>query len=334
MLDSPTTRFLISCASIVIIIAGVKIAQPIIVPVLIAFFLALLTNPGVALLRRLRVPLGLSITLMVGLVFTFFYGVGSIVAASSGDFINNFPTYTVQVEKWLTTLRESAPWITNDVQQYIEELRPTERLLSFAGTLFSSIGSFLTAIVLVLFTLIFSLYEAQSAAKKVTFALGDDLTINYVKRFSKLVQRYLLIKTLISIATGLIVGIFLWLLGVDYPVIWGTLAFLMNFVPNIGSMLAAIPPVLLASIQLGLPGFLISLTGFVGINMVIGNFIEPKLMGRTLDISPLIVFLSLVFWGWILGPVGMLLAIPLTVVIKIGLEIHPDTQWAAKLLSQ
>jgi predicted PurR-regulated permease PerM len=124
------------------------------------------------------------------------------------------------------------------------------------------------------------------------------------------------------------------MLGVDYPVIWGALAFLMNFIPNIGSMLAAIPPMILASIQLGFPGFLITMTGFVGINMIVGNLLEPKLMGRSLDISPLIVFLSLVFWGWILGPVGMLLAIPLTVVVKIGLEIHPDTKWAAKILSQ
>ncbi|MFQ3230952.1 AI-2E family transporter [Reinekea sp.] len=334
MTDSPATKILVSVAAIFIIIAGIKIAQPIIVPVLIAFFLALLTNPGVAALIRLRVPTGLAIAVMVSLVFVFFYGVGSIIASSSDSFIANFPQYTKQVEIWLNKLQEASPWLIDDIQKYIDELSPTDRMLSFAGTLFSGLGSVLTAIVLVLFTLIFSLYEAQSVSKKVKLALGDDITINYVNRFSKLVQRYLLIKTLISAVTGLLVGVFLWMLGVDYPVIWGTLAFLMNFVPNIGSMLAAIPPVLLASIQLGLPGFLISMSGFVGINMIIGNLIEPKLMGRSLDISPLIVFLSLVFWGWVLGPVGMLLAIPLTVVVKIGLEIHPDTKWAAKILSQ
>jgi len=143
-----------------------------------------------------------------------------------------------------------------------------------------------------------------------------------------------LVKSLISFATGLLVGFMLWLIGVDYPILWGTLAFLMNYIPSIGSLIAAIPAILVATLQLGWPGLVSSAAGFVGINLIVGNLIEPRLMGKTLNISPLILFLSLIFWGWILGPIGMLLAIPLTVVVKIGLEVYPKTRWLAQMISQ
>lgn len=333
MADASITRALVACASVFIIIAGIKMAQPIVIPVLVAFFLAILTSPGVSLLVSLKFPIGAAVTVVVGLLFAFFYGLFNIVTHSSEDFITKLPTYMNQIELWLVSLRELAPWLVNDIQQRLQDIAPMEQALGFAGRIFSGIGSVLTMTVLVIFTLIFALLEGQNAPQKVRLALGDDATINYVKRFSKMVQRYLLIKSLISLATGVLVAVFLWIFKVDYPIIWGTLAFLMNFIPNVGSLLAAIPPIIIGTIQLGLPGFFIVTSGFVAINMVIGNLIEPRLMGRSLDISPLVVFLSLVFWGWVLGPVGMLLAIPLTMVVKIGLELHPNTIWIAKILS-
>jgi predicted PurR-regulated permease PerM len=120
--------------------------------------------------------------------------------------------------------------------------------------------------------------------------------------------------------------------GVDYPLLWGVLAFLLNFVPNIGSLLAAIPALLLALIQLGISGTLWALLGYVVINNVIGAVIEPRFMGRGLGLSTLVVFLSLVFWGWVLGPVGMFLSVPLTMMVKIGLDSNEQTRWIAVLL--
>lgn len=334
MHEASLSRALLILASLVIIIAGVKIAQPIIVPILVAFFLAALTSPAVGFLVRFRVPIGIAITIVVVLLLGFFYALTRVLTTSTDDFIERLPDYQKQLELWLVELEVKVPWLVADIEQRIANFEPTNSAIAVVGKLFSGVGSLLTAIVLVVFTLIFTLLESQNASQKLRIAFGEDHTIKYVKRFSKMVQRYLLVKSLISLATGLLVTLLLVVLGVDYPILWGTFAFLMNFIPNVGSLLAAVPPMILAGIQLGLPGFLITTGGFVAINMIVGNLIEPRLMGKTLDISPLVVFLSLVIWGWILGPIGMLLSIPLTVVIKIGLEVYPGTRWIAELISQ
>lgn len=150
--------------------------------------------------------------------------------------------------------------------------------------------------------------------------------------FSSSVNRYVGMKTALSLLTGVVVVIWLWILGVDYPFRWGLLAFLLNFVPTVGSILAAIPAVLLALIQLGPLMSLWAAAGYVVVNVVVGNVLEPRWMGQGLHLSPLVVFLSLVFWGWILGPVGMLLSIPLTILVKIALENDDDTRWLGIML--
>ena len=120
---------------------------------------------------------------------------------------------------------------------------------------------------------------------------------------------------------------------VDYPLLWGLLAFLLNYIPNLGSIIAAVPTVLLTLVQLGWSAALIVFAGYSVVNVVIGSFIEPRFMGKGLGLSTLVVFLSLVFWGWVLGPVGMLLSVPLTMTLKIALESSEENRWLAKLLS-
>jgi predicted PurR-regulated permease PerM len=143
----------------------------------------------------------------------------------------------------------------------------------------------------------------------------------------------MMIKTLTSLATGILIAIWLAIIGVDFPVLWGVVAFALNFVPNIGSIIAAIPAILLALIQLGIFPALHAAIAFLVVNLVIGNAIEPRIMGKGVGLSTLVVFLSLVFWGWVLGPIGMLLSVPLTMIVKIGLENNEGTQKIAVLLS-
>ena len=140
------------------------------------------------------------------------------------------------------------------------------------------------------------------------------------------------IKTLTSLMTGLLVWIWLQIVGVNYPVLWGLLAFLFNYIPNIGSIIAAVPAVLLALVQLGLPGALWTAGGYLAVNMLIGNVIEPRIMGKGMGLSTLVVFLSLIVWGYILGGVGMFLSVPLTMIAKIVLEHNPRTRWIAVIL--
>ena len=146
------------------------------------------------------------------------------------------------------------------------------------------------------------------------------------------VRRYLALKTLISLTTGVLVALWLRIIGVDYALLWGLLAFLLNYIPSIGSFIAAIPAVMLAFLQLGPGDGTLTLIGYLVINTAIGNFIEPRVMGEGMGLSTLVVFLSLIFWGWVLGPVGMLLSVPLTMILKIVLEANDDTRWMAVLL--
>ena len=167
----------------------------------------------------------------------------------------------------------------------------------------------------------------------VTAILGDaeDALTNF-DTFINNVKHYMAIKTVVSLATGIVIAIWLAVIGVDFPVLWGLLAFFLNYVPNIGSIIAAIPAVLLATLQLGIVQALTAAAGYIVVNMVVGGVIEPRFMGRGLGLSTLVVFLSLIFWGWVLGPVGMLLSVPLTMTIKIALNSSEDTRWLAVLL--
>jgi predicted PurR-regulated permease PerM len=151
-------------------------------------------------------------------------------------------------------------------------------------------------------------------------------------RFSDTLNRYLVIKSSMSLATGVTITIALYILGVDYPVLWGIIAFMLNFVPNIGSVIAAIPAVLMALVQFGFAAAGWVALVYVVVNSVYGNLVEPKLMGRSLGLSTLVVFASLVFWGWLLGPVGMFLSVPLTMTMKIAFEASDESRWLAVLL--
>ncbi len=153
-----------------------------------------------------------------------------------------------------------------------------------------------------------------------------------VGKFSESAKQYLVIKTLISAGIGVFIWLWLLILGIDYPVLWGTLSFLLNYVPNIGSIIAAVPVAMLALLQKGVGTALLAILGFVAVHVVVGNILEPKLMGKGLNLSTLVVFVSLVFWGWILGPIGMILSVPMTSLVKIGLESHEETRGYGRML--
>jgi len=179
---------------------------------------------------------------------------------------------------------------------------------------------------------VFILSEAAGFPAKLQAAFGHRESSDRFANIKREVQHYLGIKTLISLTTGSIVAAATAIIGVDYPLLWGMLAFLLNFIPTFGSILAAIPPVMLATVQLGAGHALAVALVFVSVNVGLGNFVEPYFMGRRLGLSTLVVFLSLVFWGWVWGPVGMLLSVPLTMIVKIMLENTEDLAWVAVLL--
>ncbi|MGI9627532.1 MAG: AI-2E family transporter, partial [Longimicrobiales bacterium] len=195
--------------------------------------------------------------------------------------------------------------------------------------------AFLSNTFLVFLILVFALGEAAVFPDKLQAILGDrELSDERIETMIKEVQGYLGIKTVVSLATGILLGVWTWALGLESPVLLGLVAFALNYVPTIGSVLASVPAMIFAVIQYDVQHALVVAIGYVAVNLVFGNWLEPTLMGRRLGLSTLVVILSLVFWGWLWGPVGALLSVPLTMVVKIMLENTTDLRWVAILLDK
>jgi len=329
---------LVQLAALLIIIAGVRTAQDLIVPFLLSIFIATIAATPMFWLNKRGAPSWLSICLvMIGIILSIIF-IGGLVAQSTSSFTEKLPFYQSQLLVLQQELVNSVtPFSTYlnlelDLAGALGNFSPTT-LLKVASTTISGLGSVLSNSFLIILTVIFMLAEATSFPKKLNMVLANpEKSLLYFSEFTKNLNNYIAIKTTLSAATGLVVAIFLSLIGVDFPILWGLLAFLLNFVPNIGSIIAAIPPVILAYVQLGSLTASLVIVGFVIINILIGSFVEPKYLGKGLGLSPLVVFLSLVFWGWVLGPIGMLLSVPLTMTAKLALEANPGTNGIAILL--
>ena len=327
-------RTLVIGAAVVIVLAGLKAAQSLIIPFLLALFLAIICTPAVSWLAKRRVPSGLAIILIVIVLLGMFSGFGAIIGGS----VNEFTAFAAQNQARFDGLVKSASaWfearnIDPASLDLLNMLQPG-KLINLLGGVLKNLAGVLSNFFLILLTMIFMLFEAASFPIKVRAAVGPGrFDIENMRHAVVQVQRYLGLKTVTSLGTGLLVGFWTAILGLEFAVVWGLLAFLLNYIPSIGSIVAAIPPVLLGLIQGGIGYALLIAVGYVVANVGIGNFVEPWLMGRTLGLSTLVVFLSLVFWGWMWGGVGMLLSVPLTMIFKILFENTDDLQWIAVML--
>ena len=206
-------------------------------------------------------------------------------------------------------------------------------VMNLASGMLSGLGNMLSNSFLILLTVIFILLEASTFPEKFKSAFGSsDTSLEKWNLFLHNVNSYMAIKTWVSMVSGILTSIWLLVLGVDFAILWGVLAFLFNYVPNIGSIIAAIPPILLALVQHDSTTAFLTAAGYLILNIVMGNVVEPRYLGRDLGLSTPVVFLSLVFWGWVLGPVGMFLSIPLTMTVKIALSTNKHTHWVNVLL--
>lgn len=327
---------LISAAAFVVVVAGMRSAAGILVPFFLAVFIAILCSAPLAWLRKIGVPRWLAVTLVVLGLLGIGTGVGTLLGSSIFDFTRGLPLYQrrleTEVQALLSWVRGHGLEVSGDfVMSYFE----LGKILDLVGTTLTALRGVLTNAVLILLTMIFILIEVSSFPVKLRAALGEAEGVSAFQTFtdfSEDVRRYIGIKTIVSLGTGALVAGWLAFLGVEYPLLWGLLAFVLNYVPTIGSYIAAVPGILFSYLQLGPGAGLAAAIGYLVVNTLMGNVIEPRVMGRGMGLSTLVVFLSLVFWGWVLGPVGMLLSVPLTVILKRGLELREGTRWIAVLL--
>lgn len=332
--QNKTLRVLLILASFTIIVAGMKAAESIIVPFFLAVFISIVASPPFFYLQKKGIPKAIALLSVILAFLIFIFLIGLLIGTSINDFTIKLPSYqqklhnqTQAVIAWLTEKK-----IIDTDFQLSNAFNPGS-VLKIVGDTFNQVSNLFANGILILLTVIFMMLEVTSLPLKIKKTSSNpEESIKQVQSITKDINKYIAIKTLISLLTGILVYILLLIVGIDYPLLWAVLAFSLNFIPNIGSIISTVVPVLLALVQYGFVKALIVLAGYIIINTIVGNIIEPKFMGKGLGLSTLVVFISLVFWGWILGPIGMLLSVPLTITVKIVLDSSDETRWLAVLL--
>lgn len=326
---------IVTLAAVVVVIYGMQMAKVLLIPLLIAAFLALITVRPMLWLQQKRVPSFLAAMIIVIMIVLILAVVGTILGSSIADFTAALPGYQARLDIIVERMLDFfVRHLKGDESiQSLGDMIDPGWAMGLAAAILNSLKDVLTNTFLIIFTTIFILLEASSAGTKIEAAFGRSAnSLQRPRKFLRDLGRYLGIKTVVSVATGLCAGILTWSIGLDFPLLWAMLAFLLNYIPTIGSIIAAVPAILLALVQLGPTAAGATAIGFAVINVIFGNVVEPRMMGYGVGISPLVVFVGLVFWGWVFGPVGMLLSVPLTMALKLALESSERTQWIAILI--
>lgn len=334
MASANGTRLLLHLAALVVLVAGLRLAAALVEPLLLAFFLAVVSYPLVRLLVTRRVPRGLAVLVVVVLDIAVVVGLGLLLASVLEDFQARLPAYQAQTKAMLNAaiLALNARGADLDAGRIGALIEPAS-VMSLAGTLLQSVMNVIGQLFFVLLIAAFLMFEATVFGDKLRPLLPDaDEEFARLERAAHEVQKYLGVKTASNLVAGLVVGGLAHAFKLDFPVLWGVVAFLLNFIPTIGSIIASGPPIALALVMHGPGTAALFAVLYTALNVLIGNVLEPRVMGRALGLSPLVVLLSMFFWGWVWGPVGALLSVPLTMSAKIVLAHTPEFAWVAVLL--
>lgn len=326
----------LALAALVVIVAGMRAGSSLLVPLLLSLFIAVVCTAPVQWLNRLGLSLRLSVWLTLVVIGGFLSLLGVLLVNSFGTFVEALPGIEQKLYQYYLGLLDGLAGLGLAIDtDRLAELLDAEQFGGWIPALLGEVGNLMMQSVVVSLLVIFLLFETLNFRDKISRALVNPApSLRRFSEFSRTLKRYLAVKTLISLATGAFIWLACKLLGVEFPLLWAVLAFALNYIPNIGSAIAAVPPVLLllVSPQGGLVDAMLLSSAYLGVNFVMGNIIEPRVMGRALGLSTSVAFLSLVVWGWIFGAAGMLLSVVLTMTLKIALDSHPQTRWIAHLL--
>jgi AI-2 transport protein TqsA len=328
------TRILVILGMVAIIAISIKQAQATFQWLLFAVYLAALGIPLVIWLERKRIPYVVAVLLVVAGFAIVLVVIVVFVGTSLNSFYAALPSYQALLQQRISSLQASlaANGIRITDSLLVNQFDPAW-VKRWTASLLRGFGSALFELVMILVAVMFILLEASSFPVKLRAILGDpQKDFHLFMKFIYDIQHYMNIKTAISLTVGILVGVWLFILGVDFPILWGFLAFLLHYVPNIGGFIAAVPAVLLAFIEFGTGRATQVAIGYLAVEFILGNVVEPMLMGRRLGLSTLVVIVSLIFWGNLLGIVGVFLCIPLTMTLKFACENNKNTRWIAVLL--
>ena len=326
---------MLTMAGLFVVVAGLRESSGLFLPLLSGMFITVVSMPVTILLERVKVPRVVAIILTVLLDVTVLAGVVALVAGSLSGFNEALPRYQTAIGQLAQSTvaflgAHGIPISAGD----LTSIGDPGWIMTLVADLFRELTSIVSSIVLVMLLVVFMLFEIAPGAGKLRVLLGGPhADLHQLAEAAGQLQRYLVVKTYLSAITGTLCGIWLAIVGVDFPLLWGLLTFLLNYVPSVGAAIAMIPPVLVALLTLGPGAAAAAAIGFLVVNFVIGNFFEPRMMGVALGLSTLVVFVSMLFWGWLWGPLGALFAVPLTMLLRSALALSEETRWLAVMLS-
>ena len=328
-------RVAIFFAATIIIITGMMMAESFITLMLLAIFISIIGVHPVYWLDQKKVPHVLSVIIVLLGILLIISGLSGVIGSSVSSFTSHLGKYESRLSGIISSINQEFVYFGINISgDRLTKIFDPAKVLDFTASTLGQLGNMMSNTALIFFIVLFILLEMNSIALKAKIfgATSSDKTMKNLSRIEKNVRHYLVIKTFTSLSTGVLISLALWIIGVEYAVLWGLIAFLLNYIPNIGSIIAAIPAILFAWIQLGFGSAIWTLAAFAAVNMFIGYLVEPRVMGKGMGLSTLVVFLSLIIWGYMLGIVGMFLSVPLTMTLKIILEYNESTRPLAAML--
>ncbi len=343
-------RVLLLIAALVVAVAGLKAAQNFFLPVLLAFFVATVSYPITQGLTKRKVPRVIAVLLTVLVDFAFIAGVVLLGVILLQDLQLKWnQKYAAQIYEQVREGSEALAgklegWGVLDAKSKIQMAVESnlsnlqqirfEKIWDLGTGVLGQLVGFMGAAVIFLILTVFMLSEAKMFGRRLeAISQAHGPNISRMLNATRDIQRYLAIKTAVSLITGFLAGLLCWAAGLDFFILWGIVAFALNFIPVIGSLVAGVPPTILALLVAGAPNAILVAGGYLLINNFLGNFLEPVLVGRRFGISTLIVVISVMFWGWVWGPLGMLLAVPLTMTLKVILDGSEEFRWVGVAIS-
>jgi predicted PurR-regulated permease PerM len=336
-INSSPVRTLLGLAAIVIIIYGMKSSASFLGPILLAIIIGISVAPLARWMARKGLPDWLAIIFTILVVILLLIAIIALMLISVANLINTLPQYQDNLEGQIEVLVTTLEGVGIDSSQISSSLGLTEpgKILGFVASVFGGMFGALSGLAVMMMVLIFMLLGAPILTQKLRlgYLANSDALIRF-RGLARDLRQYVNITTWINFLVALVNVIFLWILGIDFAILWGILAFLTGYIPNVGFWIALVPPFLLALVQFGATKALIVMVGYIVINGVVQSFLQPKMMGTGLNINTFVVVMSLFFWGWVLGPMGALLAVPLTMVVKeVFLDAYEETRGISELMS-
>jgi predicted PurR-regulated permease PerM len=318
-----------------------KIGQSLLVPLVIAIVIWYLINVLAAMYQRVRfgnyvLPMAISFTASILTFMAIFWTFMRLLGDNIVKLIAVAPTYQANLEKWISKVFSTIDMNTlPELMQSVDKINVGAIISSLAGAV---TGITSNAVLILLYTILLLIEQRHFRSKLLALVAGDESRASVqdmINRINSDIQTYIWIKSLMSFLTAILSYLILMLVGVDFAAFWAIIIFLLNFIPNIGSIIGTILPALLTLVQFEtFTPFFIVLIGITSIQFVIGNLLEPRIMGSSLNLSPTMILFSLVLWGNIWGIWGMFLCVPITVIIMIILKHFDKTRPIAIFLSE